>query len=326
MKLLILTNNPERASFRQRIGAYLELMQTRGIRPSVKVLDKSLLKRIRFYRTLDQYDVIWLHKKCLNFSDGLAFRPRKARVLFNFDDAVMFNDKGITTPTHTSRFRRSLRKADAVLVGSSFLAEQARPHHTRITILPVGLNMQDYHSEGPKPNDGKIRLVWIGSAATLEYIRQLTPVLRHLAGTYPNLVLRLICDEFPEVEDVVVEKIHWSPQARSSRIGDCDIGLAPLPDTPFTRGKCSFKVLEYSASGIPVVASPVGTNPDHVQEGRTGFLVNTPEEWIEKLCLLIDDSSRRMEMGRQGRRFAQEFDVSVVGNKLCDLLFQVAGL
>lgn len=148
--------------------------------------------------------------------------------------------------------------------------------------------------------------------------------MQSLAEKYPALVLRLICDDFMDMEGVCIEKIPWTPQARSGCIGDCDIGLAPLPDTPFTRGKCSFKVLEYSASGIPVVASPIGTNSEYVQEGVTGFLADTPRQWREKLSLLIENPSRRAEMGRRGRQYAQNYDVSVIGKKFCDLLLEMA--
>lgn len=324
MKLLILTNNPKRASYRQRIGNYLDILKDAGIEPTVMVLEKSILRRVRQYRHVDDYDVVLLHKKCLNFLEGLFFCPQKAGVIFNYDDAVMFNDKGRETGTHRNRFKRSLQRADKVLVGSSYLARQASPYHNDIVVLPLGLNTADYRPDIPKPNDGKIRLVWIGSAATLDYIHPLVPVIQKLAQRYPALILRLICDEFVDIEGVTVEKIKWTPEMRFRGLAESDIGLAPLPDTPFTRGKCSFKVLEYSASGLPVVASPVGTNPDHVKDGRTGYLVNTNREWFDKISELVQNQTVRYEMGQRGKAYAAEFDVSVVGKKLCDLILQMA--
>lgn len=324
MKLLILTNNPNRASYRQRIGNYLDMLKAAGIEPTVVVLAKTLCGRIRQYRQAGNYDVVLLHKKCLNFLDALFFRPQKAKVIFNYDDAVMFNDKGCQTPTHRSRFRRSLQKADRVLVGSSCLAQQAAGYHNHITILPLGLNTADYRPETPKPADGKIRLVWIGSAATLDYIRQLAPVIQKLAAQYSHLVLRLIGDEFIDMKGVSIEKIQWTPQTRSRGLAESDIGLAPLPDTPFTKGKCSFKVLEYSASGLPVVGSPVGTNPDHIKDSQTGYLVNTDKDWYDKISILIENQSLRREMGRKGIAYAKEFDIAVIGQKLCELIVKTA--
>ncbi|MEN8128095.1 MAG: glycosyltransferase family 4 protein [Planctomycetota bacterium] len=317
---MILTNNPDRASYRQRIGVYLNTFRTEGIEPTVVVLEKSLFKRICQYKSIDRYDVVLLHKKCLNWLDGLFFNPQKAKVIFNYDDAIMFNDKGQQTRTHRKRFKRSLKKANKVLVGSSYLAQQALLSHDDVKILPLGLNTADYCPDTLKPNDGKVRLVWIGSTPTLDYIRQLTPVIQKLAVKYPNLVLRLICDEFIDIKSVEIEKIQWTPQARGQGLAESDIGLAPLPDTPFTRGKCSFKVLEYSASGLPVIASSIGTNPDHVKEGQTGFLITSPEKWFEKLDLLINDPSLRRQMGKAGISYAQHFDTAVIGKRICDII------
>jgi glycosyltransferase involved in cell wall biosynthesis len=324
MKILLLANNPNRAGFRQRFNVYFDIMKSYGIEPVVESPDKSFLKRIMQYRQMDRYDAILLHKKCLNFMEALFFCPQKAKVIFSYDDAIMFNDKGQSTWTHLSRFRRSLKKADNVIVGSSYLAQQAEAYHKSVNVLPLGLKINDYSPDVPKPGDGKIRLVWIGSTATLGYIEELKPVIQKLARQYPNLVLRLICDDFIDIPGVTIEKVRWQVETRGRNIAECDIGLAPLPDTPFTRGKCSFKVLEYSASGLPVAASPVGTNADYVQEGQTGFLTVSEEQWFEKLSLLIETPSLGKEMGQKGRQFAAQFDISLIGQKLCEIIIKTA--
>jgi len=324
MKLLVLTNNPERSSYRQRIGVYLDIFKSEGLETTEMVLASSLFERIRQYRKTDTYDVVFLHKKCLNAVDGLFFNPHKCVVIFNYDDAIMYNEEDQATVTHQKRFQRSLKKASKVLVGSSYLANQARPFHKDITVLPLGLRIDDYNPTLQKINDGKLRLVWIGSAATTCFIKSLTPVIQHLAVQYPNLVLRVIGDQFIDMEGVAIENIQWTQKTRSHSLGECDIGLAPLLDTQFTRGKCSFKVLEYSASGLPVVASPVGTNSEHVQDGKTGYLVRTDSEWYHKISELIDNRMRRIEMGQNGRAFAKEFDISIVGKKLCQIIIDAA--
>ncbi|UCF14587.1 MAG: glycosyltransferase [Phycisphaerales bacterium] len=103
-------------------------------------------------------------------------------------------------------------------------------------------------------------------------------------------------------------------------LASSNIGLAPLPDNPFTRGKCSFKVLEYSAAGLPVVASPVGTNAEHVRDGVTGFLAKSGDEWVERITQLIESPQLRVDMGKQGREFAGQFDVSVIVKRLAELI------
>jgi glycosyltransferase involved in cell wall biosynthesis len=324
MNLLIISNNPNGGSFRDRIGAYLDIMRARGITHAVEVPNRFLVKRIRQYRHMDRYDVVLLHKKSLSLFDATFFKPARAKVIFNYDDAILFNNKGIATRTHVQRFRRSLRAADVVLVGSSYLAQLAAPYHDNIRILPLGLHTTKYGRDA-KQQDGKIRLVWVGRPVTLGYIELLRPVIRELAGQYPNLVLRLVCEEFLDIEGVAIEKIRWTPKMRYRALAEADIGLAPLPDNPFTRGKCTFKVLEYSASGLPVVASPVGTNVDHVKDGITGYLAATPDQWMEKLRSLLDNPALRNDMGAKGREYAREFDNAIIGERLCDLLLETAG-
>lgn len=319
MKLLVLTSNPERASFRQRIGVYLDMLAAGGIETTVEVLSKSQLKRVAQFRRAARYDAVFLHKKCLNAVDAFVFRAPKERVIFNYDDAIMFSDSGQATSTHTSRFQRSLQKAGRVLVGSSYLAQQAFGH-TGVTVLPLGLKTADYTPQMSKPADGRIRLVWIGSAPTIGYIQSMGPLIQTLAARHPGIVLRLIGDTFFDLQGVTVEKFPWHRDTRARLLAECDIGLAPLPDTPFTRGKCSFKVLEYSASGLPVVASPVGTNPDHVRDGRTGFLASDDHQWLQKLSTLVEDASLRVQMGKSGIEYAAAFDVSVIGRRFCEFL------
>lgn len=319
MKLLVLTSNPERASYRQRIGVYLDTFAADGIETTVQVLSRSQLKRIVQLRRAARYDAVFLHKKCLNAVDAFFFGAPKKHVIFNYDDAIMFSDTGEVTPTHTRRFRRSLQKAGRLLVGSSYLARQACGHPA-VTVLPLGLDTADYSPLTPKPADGRVRLVWIGSAPTIGYIQSMTPLIQTLAAKYPNVVLRLIGDTFFDIQGVAVEKFPWHRDTRARLLAECDIGLAPLPNTPFTRGKCSFKVLEYSASGLPVVASPVGTNPDHVRDGQTGFLASDDHQWLEKLSTLVEDASLRDRMGKSGIEYAAAFDVSVIGRRFCEFL------
>lgn len=322
MKLLIMTNNPRRASFRQRFEAYVPILAAGGIDCQVAALPAGLFSRLILYRRARNFDgVIW-HKKAVNPIDAFFLHRYAPRLLYNYDDAVMFSDKrpDSDSPTHRRRFLRTLGLAEVVLVGSRYLAEQARPHHPKVVILPLGLEASRYGVPVEKPTDGRIRLVWIGSKSTLGYLKALSPVLDQLAQTYPNLTLRIIGDEFFDPERMPVEKVPWDANQRYADLAQCDIGLAPLPNDRFSMGKCSFKVLEYSASGLPVVASPVGTNADHILDGQTGLLAATPDQWRAYLDRLIADPDFRRTMGAAGRSHAANYDIAVVGRKLVDIL------
>ena len=322
MRVLIITNNPERASFRQRVGVYLDMLAGHGVESEVAVLPKGFLARRRLFRQAASFDGVFLHKRLLTAYDLRSLRQHSKTLIYNFDDAIMYSDKhpGGHSRTHDSRFRRTVRQADMVIVGSSYLADFARPLNANVQVLPLGLDIRDYGVDPLPAPDGKIRLVWIGSESTLPYLETIRPAIERIVARFDNVVVRIICDPFPCWPGVPMERIAWSPQARRTMLATSDIGLAPLPDNPFTRGKCTFKVLEYSASGLPVVASPVGTNAEHIRDGATGFLATTTEDWVDKIVQLIENPERRRSMGLAGMERAREFDISVVGQELCMLI------
>ena len=322
MKLLILSNNPDRASFRQRIAVYVDTLKTNGIDCDITKLPGGLIARRKLFKLASDFDGVFLHKKGLNIFDAYYLKKNSKKIIFNFDDAVMYSDAHPQqySASHFRPWRRSVKLADMVIVGSSYLAELARMFNQNVEILPIGLKIDDYKVENPKKSDDKIRLVWIGSESNLKYLGQIKPVIEAIGSRFPNVVLRIIGDKFFDMPGMPVEKLQWSDQTRVLGLVTSDIGLAPLPDNRFTRGKCSFKVLEYAAAGLPVVASPIGTNKDHIREGITGFLAENDDQWLEKISLLVKDRQLRQTMGRQGRDFAQQFDISVIGKRFCGII------
>jgi glycosyltransferase involved in cell wall biosynthesis len=322
MQLLILTSNPERASYRQRIGMYLQALEAHGIACTTAVLPSGALARYRLFRKARDFDGVFLHKKGLNLLDAPVLRAFSRKLIYNYDDAVMYSDKRPerTSLAHLLPFRRTVRLADMVLVGSSYLADQARGLNDNVRILPIGLDTADYQVKETGSGDGGIRLVWIGSASTLGYLAALRPVLEEIGATFANVSLRIIGDSFLDLENMAVEKFPWRRETRSRLLAEADIGLGPLPRNPFTEGKCSFKILEYACSGLPVVASPVGTNGFFVREGVTGFLAQDHAEWLDRLSRLIENEQLRVRMGQAGVKRAREFDVRIIGNKLAELI------
>ncbi|MEW6290652.1 MAG: glycosyltransferase family 4 protein [Thermodesulfobacteriota bacterium] len=322
MKLLILTNNPNRASYRQRIGIYLETLAASGIACTTAVLPRGSLARWELFRKARDFDGVFLHKKGLNLLDAYLLRRNCRRLIYNYDDAVMYSDRRPerVSLSHLLPFRRTAKLADMIIVGSPYLAEQSRQLNANVQVLPIGLDTEDYLVKQGGGSDGKIRLVWIGSESTLAYLAELMPVLEKIGSSFDHVVLRIIGDTFFDLENMMVEKHPWGKETRARDLATSDIGLGPLPSNPFTEGKCSFKILEYSCSGLPVVAAPVGTNAVFVKEGVTGFLVNNQEQWYDRLAELIADQQLRARMGQAGVARAKEFDVRIIGRKFARLL------
>lgn len=322
MKLLVITSNPDRSSFRQRIGVYLDSLRSSGIDCQIAKLPAGLSARRKLFKMAADFDGAFLHKKLLNVLDAFWIRKYCKKIIYNFDDAVMYSDKNPQkdSASRLMPFRRTVSLADMIIVGSSYLAQHALKFNNHVEILPLGLRVKDYCLTPPAKTDDKIRLVWIGSKETLIYLEEIKDVLEEIARRFHNVVLRIISDDFKNIPTIPLEKRIWQEHTRTADLASCDIGLAPLPDNRFTRGKCSFKVLEYSASALPVVASPVGTNSIYVSDKITGFLVKEKNEWIDIISQLIMDKQLREKMGLEGREFAKKNDVSVIGVRLIKLI------
>ncbi len=322
MNILVLTNNPARASFRQRIEVHLDILHDNGIQCDVARFPHGNLSRRKLFKKSTKYDAVFLHKKRLNALDCFWLRRHAKKVIYDFDDAIVYSDKNPDKPSRKRQksFERTIKLANMVIAGNSYLAELARAFNKNVKVLPTGLDVKRYREEAARPNDGKIRLVWIGSKSTLGYLADIKPALEEIGSRCETAVLRIICDEFFDLRNIEVEKRQWSLETQAMDLVTSDIGLAPLPDNSFTRGKCGFKVLQYAAAALPVIASPVGVNAEYVREGVNGFLAGSESEWTEKILLLVNDGQLRKQMGQKGRSYVERFDVKILGQKLVSLI------
>jgi glycosyltransferase involved in cell wall biosynthesis len=320
--LLIVTNNPERASFRQRIGAYLDFFHDNGINCEVAKLPAGSLARRKLFKQAADFDGLFVHKKRLNSLDAFWVSRYARKVIYDFDDAVMYSDKHPARPSRKRQksFQRTIKLADMIIAGNSYLAEHAGRFCLNVNVLPTGLDTQAYRPSAEPKNNGNLRMVWIGSKSTLMYLAEIKPALEEIGSRFDNVVLRIICDDFFDLNNLEVEKCLWSQKKEVVDLATSDIGLAPLPDNRFTRGKCGFKILQYAAAGLPVVASPVGANAEYIQDGTNGFYAVDDSDWIEKISLLLKDSQLRQQMGRAGRQKVKQYDLRVIGKQVCRLI------
>ena len=322
MRILVIISNPKRASFRQRIAIHLETLHTHGISTKVVKLPSSPLSRKKLFEQTVNYDCILLHKKALNYLNAIWLRKFSKKIVYDFDDAIMFDAAKPDKPSHKRQksFQRTINLADMVIAGNSYLAEQALKFNKNVHILPTALNIKNYDIKAEPRRENIIRLVWIGSKSTLRYLSEIKPVLEEIGLHYNNVVLRIICDYFFDLNNMKVEKRLWSVKTQISDLISSDIGLAPLPNNSFTRGKCGFKILQYAAAGLPVIASPVGVNSEYVKEGVNGFCALNKSQWIDRITQLIENAEMRKRMGASGREYVKKYDVGVIGEKLCSLL------
>jgi glycosyltransferase involved in cell wall biosynthesis len=324
-RLLILTRERTNPAFRQRIEAYVEPLQARGIALEVVELAASPLARWRQLRKAGRYEAVLLQRKTLTTWDRLTL-GNPQRLIYDFDDAVMFQNRSPQQPNRgrQRRFERTVRQADLVIAGSPILAEHARRAGARsIRIIPTGLDTRRFP---PKQNyaltRGAVRLVWIGSRSTLKLLEPFRAMFSMLAQSMPNsFSLRVVADGGLSGLSMPTENVPWKLEDEGRRLAECDVGIAPLPDTPFTRGKCAYKIVQYMAAGLPIIASPVGIQPEYVRPGVNGLLAGTPEEWVAAVRQLAADATLRERLGRAGRARAEtEFDAAVLARQFCDLV------
>jgi glycosyltransferase involved in cell wall biosynthesis len=261
---------------------------------------------------------VFIQKKLFSFLDLYWVRKLAKRMVFDFDDSVMYKSGPASRRQQQRQQRRfavTAGKADLVIAGNRYLQQEALPFNREVRLLPTVLDMDRYiarEESGDKTRE--VVLGWIGSRGTLRYLQDIGPALEELGRRWPGLKLKIVADDFFDLNNVQVIKKPWSAADEIADLHSFDIGLMPLTDDIWTRGKCGFKLLQCMAVGLPVVCSPVGVNADIVTDGREGFHATTREEWVAKLDALIADSDLRRQMGQRGRlRVANAFSLAING-------------
>jgi glycosyltransferase involved in cell wall biosynthesis len=309
VKALALVESSDHVCGRYRISAYASTLAASGWSISVEGIATAPLSRVRQIRRAAHFDCVILQRKLLPGWQLSILRRNSRRLLFDFDDAVLYRDsydpRGPMCRRRGSRFSRTVRAADLILAGNDFLAQSAReqgavPDHVRV--MPTCIETHNYRPKNEfDAIPQSIRLVWIGSSSTLQGLEQQRPLMERLGREISGLTLRVICDRFPKFDCLAVEPVTWNGSTEAEDLASGDIGISWLPNDLWSRGKCGLKVLQFFAAGLPVVANPVGVHPEMIKPGLNGFLPRTDDEWVEAIRQLAVDSNLRRQMGRQAR-------------------------
>jgi glycosyltransferase involved in cell wall biosynthesis len=229
-------------------------------------------------------------------------------IVYDFDDAVWQPhssqaNRAFQILRYPEKVKRIMRLSREVIAGNGYLRDYALRHNPRVAVIPTPVDT-DLLYPGPQRNGRSVTLGWIGSHSSAIYLGSLDPVLRHLAERH-DLRVKVVGGEYHSAH-ARVSTHEWRLDREAADLHSFDIGLMPMPDNPWTRGKCAFKALQYMAVGIPVVCSPVGMNVEVVQDGINGFLARSEADWIERLSLLIENPGLRRAMGQAGRAVVEE--------------------
>lgn len=229
-------------------------------------------------------------------------------LVFDFDDAIYLADTSQANAwsrmlKSTGKIETICRVARHVTVGNEFLATFARDRSEKVTVVPSTIDTDVYQIQ-PRARNHVPVIGWTGSATTARYLTTLAPALMRLREKR-EFELRVIGAKV-DVEGLAVRCLPWRAETEADDLRALDVGLMPLPDDEWSRGKCGMKALQYMALGIPPVVSPVGVNATIVRDGINGFYASTEEEWIDRIALLLEDESLRRSLAQQGRRTVEE--------------------
>jgi len=284
------------------------LLQRRGkVGRKAGILLSSLARRVRLAARASGYDLVYLFRESAHIGPAIVERVLAARripYVFDFDDAVWVR---YVSPANSyfsflrfpGKTATTCRKARQVMAGNGFLGAYARRYNERVTVVPTTIDTEAYRLL-PSRTQGTPVIGWTGSHSTARYLEIIRPALERLRRRVTFKMVVVGATGFA-ASGVEVEHRPWRSASEVEDLSDFDVGVMPLADTDWERGKCALKALQYMALGIPPVVSPVGVNVEVVEEGRTGRFARSSEEWEDALSTLLTDPELRRRLGAAAR-------------------------
>ena len=321
---------------RLRALAYVPYLESRGHR--VEVLfplgsDPNRLRRRRVLRPMElvrdlvaaaRADVVLVYRKTFPGVSARLLRRVASRVIYEFDDAVYLpspddpHDERNAT-RYLRNFRSTAAAADLVVAGNRHLAAEVA--HQRTEILPTGVDLSIFSPMPRRTGNNNCGLGWIGTVGNLPQWTRLLPAFERIAAADPNIRFKVVSNGDPPTCGLPLIYERFTVERESACLEDFDIGLMPLEDTPWNRGKCSYKALQCMAMGQPVVLSPVGMNREVVEDGVTGAFAATTDEWVTELLGLAGNPELRSRMGNAARSVVERsYALDKIGLKMADFV------
>jgi glycosyltransferase involved in cell wall biosynthesis len=278
----------------------------------VFALAKGFLRRFLILFSLPQYDFVFIHREASPIGppmiEWLIANLFRKKIVYDFDDAIWLTDR-VNEPFFLrllkwrSKVKHICKWSYKVSCGNEYLCNYARQFNKRVIYNPTTIDTDTLHNPAlyQKKESEIIIIGWTGSHSTLKYLEEINLVLSEIENHFPFVRLMVIADRKPNLR---LRSLLYKPWSIQSEINDLivfDIGIMPMPDDQWAKGKCGFKALQYMALQIPTVASPAGVNSLIVDHGLNGFLASSWEEWKSYLTQLICDSDLRFKLGKKGR-------------------------
>ena len=339
MKILFLVPYPpgESPSQRFRFEQYLDALKREGntlrlepflpphrwrlfyqrgyTRARLGMIVGGFARRIGLMLSAGRYDYVLIHREAAPVGppviEWFLAKVLRKKVIYDFDDAIWMTDKVSESMIERilswrSKVSSICRWSHKVSCGNEYLRRYALRFNANAVLNPTTVDTEGLHNpsrQQPAVKDStQIVIGWTGSHSTLKYLYLLRNVLARVQQKFPETTLLVIADRPPEMQLPNLIFRAWSPETEISDLMTSDIGIMPLPDDEWSKGKCGFKALQYMALGLPAVASAVGVNSTIIRHMENGCLCNTEDEWVDVLGKLIANADLRKRLGRAGRQ------------------------
>jgi glycosyltransferase involved in cell wall biosynthesis len=294
------------------------------------ILIKSYFIRIKDVISVfrGKYSIVFIHREALLNGSYLfewLFSISKAKLIFDFDDAIWLpnvseENKKLEWIKNYKKTSKIISLANEVIAGNKYLKNYALQFNKNVTIIPTTIDT-NYHVPCKQTKES-ICIGWTGTSTTIKHFELIIPVLKKLKEIYGSKIyFKLIGDANFKTSEIEIETSPWKLETEIYDLQEIDIGIMPLPDDEWSKGKCGFKGLQYMALEIPAIMSPVGVNKEIINDGVNGFLASNESDWIKKLSMLIDSIELREQIGKNGRiTIVERFSVESQKNNYLNII------
>lgn len=308
-------------STRIRLKQMAPLLDMRGLACRLVANPRSDDERRAFSQEVRAGDVVLIHRVRPTRREARWWSTLPGVRLYDLDDAIMVGRKaGIAGLLQARKrrlaFRQMLRVCGGVVCGNAYLAALSEGGGRRVAVVPSPVPV-DVPQHRPSDPASPFRIGWVGRGSNLRYVRDIAPALAEVARRRRVTVV-VLSDETLELRDCPVENIAWSEDEEAQEVARFDAGIMPLDlEGPWARGKCSYKLLQYMAAGVPALGSRVGMNVELIRDGVNGLLAASQSEWVDALIRLIDDRDAAAKIAAAGRATAcEDYSYEVVADRL----------
>lgn len=308
------------ASFFSEKG-WKKLYREGGTLSKAMTIIGSMLRRFFFLFTLGKYDHIFIHREAAMIGppvfEWIIAKVLRRSFIYDFDDAIWLpNYSESNAKFHRLKMYRKVNKimkwASKITAGNAYLADYAKQFNSKVEVIPTTIDLQNLHKLGGNPDQAVPVIGWTGTHTTAQYLQDLLPVLDELIKEN-SFIFRVISNQAPDFERPYLDFVKWNKETEIEDLATFNIGVMPLIEDEWSKGKCGFKGLQYMALGIPAVMSPVGVNCTIVQNGKNGYLCSDKDSWYTTLRQLLSDSTLRKTIGSSGKQTVID-DYSVESN------------